>query len=79
MTSSVDMTEGEATLLNASMAVKLTTMPYENISFGASISLKPKPGADLDKAFDQMWAYLNTRIKPMVSAIDRKFGKQRGE
>lgn len=65
--------EGNPSLLNCSMSVKLTTRQYENISFGASLSMELRPGADLFAAEKEIQEFLGAAIRPRIQTIREKY------
>lgn len=73
----VEFTEGEPTTMNVNISGKLTTLQYENVSYGASISLDLKKGADLDVAYEQGFTFLESVLVGRVKAVREKYPTSR--
>ena len=73
----VEFEDGTPTQVTASVSCKLSTLPYESIDFFSSITVALKEGADVSRAYESAFNFLEKEVLgPKVKATRAKFGKK---
>ncbi len=73
----VELEDGTPIQITASVSCKLSTLPYESVDFFSSITVALKEGANVSRAYESAFNFLETEVLgPKVKATRAKFGKK---